>query len=221
MKKLFFVSLFVLLCTLSINAYSAEEGWYVSGNAGVSLIKDIDLGVVNEASLEVITNGPLPTGTAAQLGLEFGMGWDLGVAVGYDYGSFRLEGELFYSKNDIDKINGFIYIPPAGPAVINQNITGKITAPILLANGYYDFIATGNFHPYITAGAGFAYETIDIEGQTESYTEFVYQAGFGIKYDLNEKTSLDFKYRYMNLSEPEENIELEGSLFTVGVIHYF
>ena len=44
MKKIMFVSLFILLLVFSSSAYSAEKGWYMAGSFGLAFPEDGDGG---------------------------------------------------------------------------------------------------------------------------------------------------------------------------------
>ena len=48
-----------------------------------------------------ITDSTLP---GATITTEYDTGWALGGALGYDFNRFRVEGEISYQKNDVDKI---------------------------------------------------------------------------------------------------------------------
>ena len=69
MKKFIFISVVSLLLALSFNAYSADEGFYVSGIAGAALTNNSDV---------------LSGGESIELGYD--TGWILGLAGGVDFG---------------------------------------------------------------------------------------------------------------------------------------
>ncbi|MBW1616042.1 MAG: porin family protein [Deltaproteobacteria bacterium] len=128
--------------------------------------------------------------------LEYDSGIVLGAAAGYDFGSARIEGELAYQQNDIDKIKS-----------VNQEneVSGDVSSFALLINGYYDFYNSTKFTPFVTAGIGFT--KIGLEDKSDNdkdeYTVFAYQIGAGIGYALTEKVTIESKYRYFATSDYE------------------
>ena len=70
--------------------------------------------------------------------MEFDPGLALGVAAGYNFGMFRLEGEIGYQKNDIDKVT---------MAPVSISASGDVTSTSVLVNGYLDFVNSSPFTP--------------------------------------------------------------------------
>lgn len=80
------------------------------------------------------------------------------------------------------------------------------------ANVYYDIGHFGRFTPYIGAGAGFANNRLDtasvlVNGVTvasinsNSRTDFAWQAGVGTAYQITDAVALDVGYRYVDLGK--------------------
>lgn len=177
MKKTFSV-VFVLFMLLILPAvsFSAGPGWYISGQLGVAFLTDSDI------------SGWSERGT-----LEFDPGFATGFAGGYNFGMFRVEGEMEYQYNNIDKVRGGGYSD------------GDVTALSSLANGYFDFVNKTPFTPFITAGIGVArIEANDIAGDGDDMV-FAYQVGFGVAYAINKNMSIDLKYRYFATEDPNFN----------------
>jgi opacity protein-like surface antigen len=192
----------------SAPVYSAE-GLYVSGNIGFAMASDSD-----------ITDSTIPGVT---VNTEFDTGLAFGAALGYDFNRFRAEGEISYQKNDIDKIGS--------PGVI-LDATGDAKALSFLINGYYDFINSSAFTPYISAGIGFAqveFNDLDISslgfsGSNDEDTVFAYQIGIGVGYAVTEKVTIDVKYRYFGTEDSEYDTteaEFASNNFLFGVRVYF
>lgn len=178
-----------MLLSISTIAYSAE-GPYVSGNLGLAIANDSDL-----------TDSTAPGVT---MEIESDVGLALGVAAGYDFGNnIRIEGEIAYQKNDLDKVS----IAGIGEA----DLTGDVASLALLLNGYYDFKNKSAFTPFISAGLGFAKVELNdfnvpgsgLPDANEDDTVFAYQVGAGVGYAVTQKVSLDVKYRYFGTSDPE------------------
>jgi opacity protein-like surface antigen len=179
MKKFLGLTLFAFLFVFSLNANA--QNFYVRGNAGVSMLMDNDY-------------------TQDGFTIEFDKGIALGVATGYDFGKFRIEGEIEYQKNDVDKYKS---------STANIDMKGDVSSTIFFANGYYDFHNNSKFTPFVTAGLGVGrFKTKDwstvvdkifINFDDESYTEFIYNIGCGMEYAINEKVSIETKYRYLDV----------------------
>ena len=185
MKKTFLITAACAM-TLSISsiAFSAE-GPYVSGNLGLAIPSDSDI-------------------EDTVLTLESDNGLAFGVAIGQEFtGNIRLEAEIAYQENDLDKAS----ISGLGSA----DIIGDTSSLALLLNGYYDFKNESAFTPFISGGIGMAkvdVSNISLPGfgpvtLSDDDTVFAYQIGAGLGYAINEKVSLDVKYRYFGTSDPE------------------
>lgn len=175
-----------MLLSLSSVAYSA--GPYVSGNLGLAVASDSD-----------VTDSTVP-GTTIEIESDSGMA--LGVAAGYGFANnTRLEGEIAYQKNDLDKARALGVV----------GLTGDTSSLALLLNGYYDFVNKSPMTPFISAGVGLARVDVNdmnmpgsgFPNANDDDTVFAYQLGAGVGYAVNAKVSLDVKYRYLGTSDPE------------------
>jgi opacity protein-like surface antigen len=203
-KNLLITFVCMLAFLLSAPVYSAE-GLYVSGNFGFAMASDSDL-----------TDSTVPGVT---INTEFDNGLALGAALGYDFSRFRVEGEISYQKNDVSKI---------GAQGVSFDESGDSVALSFLINGYYDFINSSAFTPYISAGLGFAqveFNDLDISrvgfsGSSDQDTVFAYQVGIGVGYAVTEKVTIDVKYRYFGAEDSEYNTtkaEFASNNFLFGV----
>lgn len=186
-KNLIITFICVLAFFFSTPSYGAE-GLYMSGNLGIAMASDSDL-----------TDSSVPGVT---VNTEFDTGYALGAALGYGFNKFRVEGEISYQRNDVDKI---------GTLGVFLAATGDATALSFLINGYYDFINSSAFTPYISAGLGMAqveFNNLNISGlgfadSSDQDTVFAYQMGIGIGYAATEKVTIDVKYRYFGTEDSE------------------
>lgn len=205
-KKISTIACCAMLLSISTIAYSAE-GPYVNANLGLAIPTDSDM-----------TDSTLP---AITIDIEADTGLALGVAAGYDFGIYnvRLECEIAYQKNDLDK---------ASLWGVDVDLTGDTSSLALLVNGYYDFANDSAFTPFISAGLGFAKVEVNdlnvpgsgIPSYSDDDTVFAYQVGAGVGYAVNEKVSVDVKYRYCATSDPEfdtTEIEYSGHNLYAGV----
>lgn len=178
----------VAMLSIASIAYSAGSP-YMSANAGLSVPTDVDM-----------TDPTLPGIT---LDVESDTGFAFGVAAGYDLGNnVRVEGEIAYQQNDLDKANLL---------GIDVDLSGDSSSLALLLNGYYDFANQSAFTPFISAGLGAARVEINdfnvagsgVPSESDDDTVFAYQLGAGISYAINDQIDLDIKYRYFGTSDPE------------------
>lgn len=207
MKKLV---LFLLggLIVFSFSAIVYAEGGYVSGNIGAAILSDID-----------VTDSTVPGLTVE---LESDTGLAFGIALGYGFdNNMRIEGELAYQKNDVDKIGAF---------GVSVDANGDTSSLAFLLNGYYDFVNDSALTPFISAGIGFAkveindFSVMGVTLGSEDDTVFAYQVGAGVGYAVTEKTTLDLKYRYFGTADPEfDTTEAEYSShnFYFGIRYSF
>lgn len=196
MKRSVILAGFLVSLFLTPLAYAV--GPYMSGNLGVAIPLDSDI-----------------DGTDAKITSDTGFGM-LG-AVGYDFGMFRLEGELGYQESDLDKIKGY------GESF---SLGGDVSVLSGLVNGYVDFHNDTKFTPYLTAGLGMA--NVDVSSNqywsSDDDTVFAYQFGAGCTYDITTALALDIRYRYFATDDPEFDlmeVELASNNVYAGLRYSF
>ncbi len=166
----------------SVDAAAQQtSGWYIGGGLGANWLRDSDVG------------GSGVTTTKA----EFDTGLAAAAAVGYGLGNgFRLEAELGYRKNDVDKVGG-----AAGG--------GDVSQWSLMGNVLYDFQTGTAFTPYVGLGLGGV--RVDVDGGrtfsggrtiNDDDTAFAYQGIAGVAYSLAPQWKLDLSYRYFASLDP-------------------
>jgi opacity protein-like surface antigen len=120
---------------------------------------------------------------------------DIGYAilgyVGVDMGSYRLEGELSYRSNDIDNIGGLDFSP------------SSFTTTAIMGNALYDFDSGSAFVPYIGAGIGIGFSTMEILGIDGDVTGFAGQLIAGGAYRMSETLELTVDYRLFTMLSPD------------------
>ena len=172
-----------------------------------------------DGDLDITANIPGVLVGSGSGDMEYDTGYTIGGAVGYMMEKFRLEGELSYQANDIDKVSG------AGGS---EPVNGDVTALTLLFNGYFDFDTGRIWTPYITGGLGYSKVEADIEGLSEDDNVFTYQLGVGVGFAMSETLTLDWGYRYLGAedfsyrySDPSGSITLDAVIashnLTVGL----
>jgi opacity protein-like surface antigen len=142
----------------------------------------------------------------------------------------RVEGEVFFRKNGIDKFRG---------EGLSLSADGDITSLSFMVNGLLDFDTRTVVTPYIGAGVGFAFLSLnDAEvrffGIGERVADdddavFAYQLIAGIGITVARSTKLTLEYRYFATTDPEFKdvdgdkfeSEYESHTFALGVRYYF
>ena len=196
------ISIFCCCLFLAIPALCSGSGgnvWYGSANAGAAIATDSDLKV---------TGSPTVT-------IEYDSGYTVGGAIGYMLKRFRIEGEVSYQANDVDKIDGLSLDP----------LSAEASALILLVNGYWHFYTGSRFIPYITAGLGTTNIQFEMTDEPdEDDTVFAYQLGLGVWFRLSETIALDCRYRYQGAADAEftdAEIEVASNNITIGLVVAF
>jgi len=169
-------------------------GWYVDGYGGAVWVSDSDL-----------------KGTNIQGKSEYDTGYNFGGALGYDWGMFRLEGELGYRSSDVSKVT----IDNVGSATSG----GSYTAFDYMVNGYLEYKNETKFYPFVMGGIGGATvssDSVTIGGITAAGgddTVFAYQLGAGIGFAVTDHVILELSYRYFGTDDPDigsgSNLESE------------
>lgn len=152
------------VAAIFISPAANAEPWYVGGFGGLNFTHD---GNVNGV------------GTQAS--------YDLGLAAGgyvgfYVQENIRLEAELSYRSNDIDKRGG---VP----------IAGKAESVAVMANAFFDFKIESAVEPYLGAGIGFAEVDYTITGLTFDDTVIALQLVGGMGIEIAPATQLTVDYR--------------------------
>jgi len=188
---------------LSISSVASAQGLYVSGKLGLAIANDSD---ISDPDLSAAYPG-------AGVSIEYDSGLALAGAIGTGFSNnVRIEIELAYQKNDLDKITANVSIPGVGSGSGSLGLDGDVSSIAGLLNGYYDFKNTSAFTPFISGGIGMANVEFDAYGSSDDDTVFAYQVGLGIGYAINEKVSLDLKYRYFGTADLEfDTTEVEYS----------
>ncbi len=223
MKKL--TILIILALVFSPNFAQADEhegpllpccikGTYIAGNVGVTLLSDSD---VRFFGVEVGQGSNDP-------------GFNIGGALGYDFGLVRAEIEITHHRAQWDEFAiGATPALPACPCVGTDD--DHISATSFMVNGFYDYnFDESLFSAFLGAGIGGARVSLDSNdsgaGIVDSDVVFAYQFMAGVGYQITNSTTLTLGYRYFTTTNPEFAIlttpgaviktEVETNEFLVG-----
>lgn len=219
-RNLIAVAAFALLVIPAISfATPPKAGAYVSGFLGVNALQNTDVTTTDFVNPNINDR------------VEFDPGISTGATGGYDFGFFRLEGELSYKHGEISSVRD-----KAGPTFVN--IDGSLGALAFMGNGFFDLHNASPVTPYFGGGIGFATLHLSdtdgtIRGTTtrgrlyneDNDTVLAYQLGAGMEIALNRRLSLDLGYRYFatdvarfeNTAGQETNLKYQSHSGTVGL----
>lgn len=178
-------------------AAPASPGGYMSAFLGASVPQDTNV-TISEFN-------PVTTKDART---QFDPGINIGGTGGYDFGFFRLEGEMSYKRGEITTVTEQSF----GTRYVNAE--GYIGAFAMMVNGFFDLHNESPVAPYVGGGIGLASVHLsDTRGvdanagtlnnhvfRSDDDNVFAYQAGAGIEVSLNKRLSLDLGYRYFGTS---------------------
>ena len=166
-----------LLAGVSSVALAETNGWYVGAEAGVNIAPDENVKT-----------------TAGKFKYSTDLGYTALGQAGYGFGPVRVEGELGWRSNGIDKFNA---VSGSGSADVGS----------LMANIYYDFNTGTPWTPFIGVGLGGAEVMADkIRNATGTYAKgndlvFAYQGIAGVSYDVSQNLAIKADYRYFRTTE--------------------
>ena len=165
-----------------------KTGFYGQFNLGASFNPDSDLSL----------KGAPVEGT-----LSYDTSFALSGAAGYDFGNFRTDVEVGWTKADMNKLK--ISIPGIGSGSLPAQ-DSDITVVPFLVNGYWDIHNTSRWTPFVGAGLGFAYLSAkspdsNLIAVDDSDMVFAVQLGGGVSYDFTDNLALVGSYRFFGTSD--------------------
>ncbi len=131
-----------------------------------------------------------------------GYGWEGDLVFGYDFGAFRLEGELAYKKQDHDRLLVNSANTAGLPVGLRANPDSSQKTYSGMINALFDLGGDDGLQFFAGGGAGLARLDFElgvpgtgtlIEGKD---TTFAYQGLAGLRFPVNENIDLGVKYRY-------------------------
>src|SRR5205823_8701322 len=186
----------------AVPAAARDNSGYVGIEGGVMSPKSQTL----EGTITFTTPGtPGPVNvTRTNIGnVKYKTGYDVDVIGGYDFGMFRLEGELGYkhAKTKSASFNtAFITALNAGAGTAftsstNFGLSDKVSAFSAMINGLLDVGGEGgSIGGYAGGGVGYA----DEHQFNGSKGKFAWQLMAGVYYPISDQIDIGLKYRYFH-----------------------
>lgn len=205
-RKYLFVMGCLFLILSSSMVFAESQGLYIGGRLGACFLNDATLS---------------EEGVAFTADTEYDTGMVIEGAVGYDFGMFRVEGEIGYRKNDVDKFSAF------GVSVAGG---GDVDTLSLMANGYFDIETKSGLTPFFGAGIGYAkvsandFSVGGITIGSEDDSVFAYQFGLGLGYSVTKNWIIDIAYKYFATDDPDfegTKAEYDSHNITIGFRYAF
>jgi len=206
MKRIIIISCCVMI-TLFCSQTVSAEGRYGSLRLGVAIPGNSDIENASDPGTRVVA--------------KFKNSMFVSSALGWEFNYFRFEGEFLYQSNDFES---------ASVETVETTISGDISSLALLFNVYLDYENRTDFTPYLYAGLGASMMSLSSLGLPEpdigwgpvsdEHVVAAYQLGCGLSYRMDEKISLDLKYRYFVPSDPDFNTietEFASNAITLGL----
>jgi opacity protein-like surface antigen len=181
---------------LTTPALARDGAWYVGVEGGAMIVEDMDydIGATNNA-----------------VNLDSKYGFDVDGIIGYDFGMFRVEGEVGYKQSDTDEFQTTVALPggasAAAPAGLYRITGGKTSALSFMVNGLLDFGEDTGISGFVGGGAGIArvkadnYRLIN-SGRgflDDSDSRFAWQVLAGVRAPLSSNIDVGLKYRFFNV----------------------
>lgn len=167
-----------------MDAAAESKGVYLDFRAGAMYLQDAD----NDASGSVLETSYDP-------------GYAIALAGGYDFGDFRLEGEISSRSADVDEVE----FTGLGVTVDGA---GDAFAVAGMFNAYYDFDLGSPWTPYVGGGIGAAvvgfnnWRVAGLDLSDDDDLVFAFQGAAGLGYEFNDNFTLYGGYRFFGTTEP-------------------
>ena len=186
-------------------------GWYLRGDVGV--------GITSAANLEFLQN-PLNSSNFAIQNASMGDTTLFSAGVGYEFNNwlrFDVTGE-YRTKSPVNAFGIYTF----GGGTFVDTYQGFLKSTVFLANGYIDLGTWDCLTPFVGAGVGVAYNTLDdfVDvgvpsagsgiGRNSSNFNFAWALHAGVSYAVTENFSVELAYRYLNYGSVTDTINCTG-----------
>jgi opacity protein-like surface antigen len=188
---------------------AGQKGVYVSLQAGVAKVNDVDLTYFDEGG----TFGGTGAQDNARFKTDLKSAFAINGAIGYDFGLIRADIEVAYSRNKvkglaIKSINGTaITLSPADREEVCDYLEtdscggsgnsfdvdgGKLRQASVMGNLWVDIPTGSPVTPYVGGGLGISGFEFDGEGKGR----FAWQLGAGVAFELSPSAAITLDYRH-------------------------
>src|SRR6478672_7757957 len=184
----------VAAAAIASPAAARDNSGYVGIEGGVMMPRDMNLDAT------VVYGGNLGTISYNEgISVDYKMGYDVDLIGGYDFGMFRLEGELGYKRAKLKSAtvdNAFLtgINTPSGNTfgTTSFDLNGHTSVLSGMVNGLVDFGGNGGVGAYAGAGIGRA----KVKQLGDSDNAWAYQLLAGVYMPISDNVDVGLKYRY-------------------------
>ena len=179
-------------------ATARDNSGYVGIDAGILFPRNQDI----EAAIDFTTppDGVTDFATADVGRARWKNGYDVDLRGGYDFGMFRLEGELGYKRakgKDLRLDDNFLVAlnSGAGTSLTSDDFDlGHVSVLSGMVNALLDFGGNDGVGGFVGAGAGYA----RVKEFSDSDSGFAWQVLAGVYTPLSDNIDIGIKYRYFS-----------------------
>ena len=188
-------------------ALARDGAPYVGIEGGLLIVEDVDADVT-------ATRGALSTFIVDAYKVDFKPGYDVDAIAGYDFGKFRLEGELAYKRAKIDDVRLSTALGAnIGATDANFSYANRVSVASLMVNGLVDFGDDDGWAGYVGGGVGRA--RVRLAGDNDS--AFAYQGIAGVRKAITPNIDLGLKYRYFRTASLRFDDQYTGTAGVTGL----
>ena len=191
--------------TLATPAFATDNSPYAGIEGGVTWPRHQTVfGTINFTNPG--TPGPVNVSRTDVASTSYKMGYDVDFIGGYDFGMFRLEGELGYKRAKMKNrtvSSSFVNAINTGAGTTYSTTTSTLTTFGLnnhtsvwsaMVNALADFGGNDSIGGYVGAGAGYA----NVHQFGGSNGGFAWQLLAGVYMPISSNVDIGLKYRYFN-----------------------
>ena len=195
----------VAAAAIATPALARDGSPYVGIEGGLMIVEDMDQDVTIGA--DRFNNG---------FSIDFKRGIDVDAIAGYDFGAFRLEGELGWKRLRTDEV----LLSPAltnelglgvGGDAIDVSSRGSVLS--LMGNAMLDFGNDDGWSGYVGGGLGRA--RVKIAGDRDS--AFAWQAIAGVRKAISDNIDVGLKYRFFNTGNLKFSDDFDDGVTVTGI----
>ena len=194
----------VAAAAIATPALARDGSPYVGIEGGLMIVEDMNQDV--DIGTDRFDDG---------IAIDFKTGWDVDAIAGYDFGAFRLEGEIGYKRLRADEVQ-------LSPALASElgvgldqafDVSSKGSVWSLMGNGMLDFGNDDGWSGFIGGGIGRA--RVKIAGDSDS--AFAWQAIAGVRKAVSDNIDVGLKYRFFNTGKLNFSDDFDDGIDAVGI----
>ena len=186
----------VAAAAIASPAAARDGSGYVGIEGGVLFPQKQDIDGEVDFTTNTVTRVDLLSDDIARVKLK--TGYDVDIIGGYDFGMFRLEGELGYKRSKIKSVSiddAFVTAINTGSGNVfiddDFNISNRATVLSGMLNGLLDLGGNGGVGAYV--GGGIGYASVKEFGDKDS--AMAWQLIAGVYMPISDNIDLGLKYR--------------------------